>query len=363
MPQLSPLHDLTTHQGAVYVEEEGWQMPAHFGDAMEEYQTALNGCVIFDRSHCGKTETVGPEAGRFLHNLCTNDVMKLEPGTGCAAYLTTGQAKIVACAVIYRPALPEGKESYHLDVGPGMGPKVAGHLGRYLISERLEIVDRTLEWAQVHVAGALARSVLGKAFGDFSALFDNRTETLGDVSCQIRRAEPLGLPGYDLLCPVADAQKLWSTVTAAGARPAGLETYHVLRIEAGTPQYGIDVDETNLPQEVGQIEQTVSFTKGCYIGQETVARIRTYGHVNRYLAGLTVAGDATVPHGAKVYRESQETGVVTSSALSSRLHKVLALAYLRRGHQQAGTTVEIETAGSRRSAEVSDLPFTVPPAP
>jgi folate-binding protein YgfZ len=325
-----------------------------------EYAAALRSAVIFDRSDCGKIEVFGPEAATFLHNLCTNDVIKLQPGTGCAAYLTTGQAKIVALAQIVRPPLPVGKEGYWLDVGTGMGPKVAAHLDRYLISERLEIADRTGDYAQVHVAGPTSADVLAKVFGhalDLPLLLGNRTEKLGDVACQIRRSDPLGLPGYDVLCPLPQAEVLRSVVLEAGARAAGPNTYQVLRVEAGTPQYSLDIDETSLPQEIGQLERTVSFTKGCYIGQETVARIRTYGHVNRALGGLVVAEPYSIPRGAKIVRNGQEVGMVTSSVRSPRVGKIIALGYLRRGHNEIGTAVEIEATEERWTAAVVGLPF------
>jgi aminomethyltransferase len=356
----SLLHGVTARDGAVFTEEAGWRIPEHFGEPAAEYAAACEAAVLFDRSHSGKIEATGPEASRFLHNLCTNDVAKLEPGTGCAAYLTTGQAKIVASALIFRPPLPVGKETYQLDVGPGMGPKVVSHLDRHLISERLELADRTLEYAQVHLAGPVAAGILAQAFGktiDLPAQLTNRAEMLGSIACQVRRNDALGLPGFDIVWPAAAGETVWSALLQAGARPAGMHTYHVLRVEAGTPQYNLDIDETNLPQEVGRIEYTISFTKGCYIGQETVARIRTYGHVNRSLCGLLVAGDTLAPHGAKIIRNGQEVGTIGSSVLSPRLKKVIALAYLRRGHQHAGTCVEIEAAGTRLSAEVTGLPF------
>jgi folate-binding protein YgfZ len=334
-------------------------------DFSGEYAAALQGAVIFDRSDSGKTEAVGPEAASFLHNLSTNDVKNLQPGQGCAGYLTTGQARIVALAQILRPPLPAGKETYWLDVGSGMGPKVAAHLNRYLISERLELADRTEEYAQIHVAGPESTAILGKALGksvELSSQLDNRTEKIGETACTVRRHDRLGLQGYDLLCPADKSELLWSALRRAGAREAGLDTYHTLRVEAGTPEYGLDVDETNLPQEVGRIEETVSFTKGCYIGQETVARIRTYGHVNRALRGLMVADAGVIPPKAKILSKGQEVGSVTSSVHSPRLGKVIALGYLRKGHQEVGTKLEIEATGETWPAEVVGLPFISSPA-
>jgi folate-binding protein YgfZ len=201
------------------------------------------------------------------------------------------------------------------------------------------------------VEGAFRQSL-----GELASLGHVRL-TLGDTEICIRSHEPLALPGYDLVCQRECAATLWTALIQAGARPSGMQVYHTLRIEAGTPWYGIDIDDTSLPQEVGRIDQAVSFTKGCYIGQETIARIRTYGHVNRSLVGLKVEGASPLPSKSKVLREGKEIGHVTSSVWSPSVGAVIALAYVRRGNQDPGTSVEIDIAGAAGSAVVASLPF------
>jgi folate-binding protein YgfZ len=144
---------------------------------------------------------------------------------------------------------------------------------------------------------------------------------------------------------------------AAGVRPAGLETYHTLRVEAGTPLYGVDIDESNLAPEVGRTRQAISYTKGCYLGQEPIVRIRDLGHVNRSLLAVKIAAQEPVPRGTRLFREGKEVGQVTSSVVSPRLGATLALAYLRRGSDNAGTALEVEAGGGRRAAEVVALPL------
>jgi folate-binding protein YgfZ len=143
----------------------------------------------------------------------------------------------------------------------------------------------------------------------------------------------------------------------AGARPAGLEAYNVLRIEAGTPVYGPDIDESRLVMEVGRTAQAISYTKGCYLGQEPVVMARDRGHVNRTLMGLRLREREVVPHGTRLLRDDKEAGQVASSVFSPRLGTAIALAYVRRGHQEPGTIVEVETSAGRRTAEVVSLPF------
>jgi folate-binding protein YgfZ len=359
MPALTPFHLITTTGGAGFTEVDGWTIPHDFGDSNQEYEQACQAAALFDVSHHGKVELAGPEADGFLQNLCTNDVVKLRDGYGCEAFLTTNQAKTVAYLLTYRHQSGTEGTAFWLDAGPGMGDKVAKHLDRYLISEQVVITDRTLEFGQVHLAGPRAREVLERALlGESPPLVElqHTKANVGGTAIFIRGHSPLGLPGYDILVSRDDAAALWQTLFESGAIPAGIETYHALRVEAGTPQYGIDIDETNLPQEVGRVDQSISFTKGCYIGQETIARIRTYGHVNRSLVGLILEGQGTEPSGTKLFRDGKEAGHLTSCVHSPRLKGVIALGYVRRGNQEPGTTLEVQGATSR-AAVVRELPF------
>ncbi len=352
---------MTAKAGAAFGEAEGWLVPLHYGDALSEYRNTVSDVAVFDVSHRGYVEAWGPEAGKFLHNLCTNEVLKLPVGGGCEAFLTTGQAKIAAYVVIYRALLPDTGEMYLLDAGPGMGERVVKHLDRFLISEQVELADRTQEFAQLHVAGPRAPALLeALTSGTLTSLQEYQHVSLpvAGATCQLRRRDMLGLPGYDVIVPKDKAPAVWEALVSAGAKPAGTEAYEVLRIEAGTPVYGQDIDETNLPQEVGRVERTVSFTKGCYIGQETVARIRTYGHVNRSLVGLMFSISTRVASGTKLLRDGKEVGHVTSSAISPRLGTVIGLGYARRGSQEPGTVLQIDGGPADCKAEVASLPFS-----
>lgn len=359
MPEKTPLYDAAIQSGAVFGEDFGWLLPVHYGNGVAEYHAARQRAVLFDISHHGKVEARAADAASFLHNLCTNDVKNLSAGAGCEAFLTTAQAKIAAFVVIYR-SLPEDASAFCLDTGPGMGEKVFQHLDRYHISEQVELSDRTHDLAQMHLAGPQAQEVLERVLEErLPELLELRhtTHALAGVTCQLRRRQPMGLLGYDLLCEKDRAVTVWQALVAGGAQPAGLEAYNALRIEAGTPVYGLDIDDTNLPQEVARVERTISFTKGCYIGQETVARIRTYGHVNRSLTGLKLAGEAAASRGAKLFHADKEVGRITSSVVSPRVGQGIALAYLRRGSHEPGTMLDVEAEGGRRSAEVVALPF------
>jgi folate-binding protein YgfZ len=162
------------------------------------------------------------------------------------------------------------------------------------------------------------------------------------------------LPGYDLVCPADQAASLWQQLTQAGARPAGREACEILRIEAGLPREGADIDENTFAPEVWRIAETISYTKGCYLGQESIVMARDRGQVNRRLVGVQFSA-GPVPHGSLLFAEGKEVGRVTSSVRSPRWGTAIGLAYVRRGYQEPGTSLEVEAAGGRSPAQVIAL--------
>jgi folate-binding protein YgfZ len=362
MAEAAALHDLTAAAGAVFIEEAGWLLPASYGDPGREYESACRHAALFDLSHRGKIEAAGPEAVAFLHNLCTNDVRGLPVGRACETFFTTAKAKVIGHGMIHRLA-PETPGAVLIDTDPGLGPGLYKHLDHYLVSERLGLHDRTRDLAHLHLCGpqveSILKGILGEKFGELSVLQTKQAALPAGGNYQVCRRDPLGLPGFDLIAPAEAAAHLWQQLTEKGVRPAGLTAYHTLRIEAGTPQYGIDLDETRAAYEVGRTQQAISYTKGCYLGQEPIVMARDRGHVNRTLTGLRLAGPTPVPAGARVVRGGQEVGQVTSSVFSPRLQTPIALAYLRRGSWEAGTEVEVALDGECRTAVVATLPFVV----
>jgi folate-binding protein YgfZ len=330
MPEHTPLYESAARAGAVFVDDSGWEVPGHFRGADEEYTAARENAALFDLSHHGKVEVTGADAGSFLHNLCTNDVRNLAAGAGCEVFFTTAKAKVVAHGYLFH----EG-DAFRLDLAPGTAEKVLRHLDHFLISEQVEFADRTRELAQVHLAGPRAQALLPHA----------------PAPRQVRRNDRLGVPGYDVLCPPGEAAPLWQALTGAGATPAGSQAFEALRIEAGTPRYGVDMDDNTFAPEAGRTAQAISYAKGCYLGQEPIVMARDRGQINRTLVGLALP-EGPVPPRTAVYRDGKEVGHVTSSAFSPRSGAGVALAYLRRGSQEAGTAVEVDVEGRRLPAQV-----------
>src|SRR5207248_11719127 len=148
MPQTSPLHDITAQSGAVFAEYAGWSLPAHFGHPDAEYQATLAGAGLFDYSHAAKVELTGPDAPLFLGNLSTNDIKNLPLGGGCEAYFCDPRAKVKFQSWIYHVRLGDGRHALWVETTPGRNAELVQYLDRYLISEQVEIADRTTAFAQ-----------------------------------------------------------------------------------------------------------------------------------------------------------------------------------------------------------------------
>ena len=286
-------------------------------------------------------------------------MLNLPLGAGCEAFFCTAKAKVVAHALIYHVRIAADKDALWLDVAPGQAQPLIQHLDHFLIAERVEMADRTADFAQFHLAGPRAKAVLETALGesipDLERL-QHMERTLGTgTTCNIRRNDPLGLPGYDLVCLQSRGADVQQTLMAAGAGLAGPEVYEVLRVEAGTPVFGADIDENRFVVEVGRTE-AICYTKGCYLGQEPIVMARDRaGHVNRAFRGLKLNASGVV--GAKLLADDgKEVGVVTSAVVSPRLGSI-GLGYVRRGHEQSGTELRFGADAGGGSAVVAELPM------
>jgi folate-binding protein YgfZ len=331
-------------------------MPQDYGDPAAEYRAALTAAAVFDTSAAAKIELAGLDAPKFLHNLCTNDVESLPLGGGCEAYLCDPRAKVQFAIWVYHVRLGDGRHALWVETTPGRGADLAKYLDRYLISEAVEIADVTDRFAQMHLAGPEATKVLSAVCGGAIPPleeFQHMERTIGPSPCSIRRRDRLGVPGFDVVCPVDAAGKVWSALTRAGAIPAGDAAFETLRIETGTPLFGPDIDANRFVMEVARAERAVSYTKGCFLGQEPIIMARDRaGFINRAFLGMKVLTGGPVPHGTKLFHGEQEVGVVTSSVDSPRLGAPVAVGYVRRGHQEEGTVL---SAGSQ-SLEVLGFP-------
>ncbi|HTI51330.1 MAG TPA: glycine cleavage T C-terminal barrel domain-containing protein, partial [Planctomycetaceae bacterium] len=225
--------------------------------------------------------------------------------------------------------------------------KIIAHLSRYQITEDVTFNDRSPELGTLLITGPRAADVATRAFPAAAAMSTSPsvTETSIDSgTLQIRRHDLLRVPGFIVVAAPSVIDDCRGRLVAAGAVPAGRSTFEALRIEAGFPQYGVDITDANLAQEASRTAQAISFTKGCYLGQEPIARIDALGHVNRQLRGLQLAGGPVPAPGSEVLTpglEPRKIGEVTSAAMSYGTDRPVALAYVRRGFEVPGAALEV----------------------
>ena len=326
-----------------------------------DYQAAVTSAALFDVSDAAKLEVAGPDAPLFLHNISTNDIKALPLGGGCEAYFCDARAKALFVAWVYHVRLADGNNAMWVETTPGRGEELRKYLDRYLIAEAVELTDVTDPFAQLHLAGPTAKSVLESALGEpipDLAEFQHMERTFGSTSpASVRRRDRLGQPGYDIVCLADRADGIRRMLTTAGATPAGPDTYETLRVEAGTPIYGVDIDETRFVMEIGNAPRAVSYTKGCFPGQEPIVMARDRaGRVNRAFLGLKLLADGLPKSGSKVVRDGQDVGVVTSATHSPRLGCGLAVGYVHWKSGDPGTRVDIVNGSETIPAEVIGYP-------
>jgi folate-binding protein YgfZ len=281
----------------------------------------------------------GEDRVRFLHGMVTNDIEALQPGQGCHAAMLTTKGKMLADLVVYADA-----DSLLIELDGTLREKIKAVLAKHIIMDDVEVADVSDALPLQGVYGDDAAAVIAATLGiDAAAL--SALPSYGHLragAARVARASELGIPGYHLF-----------GATVAGQTLDGDE-FEERRIEAGSPRYGVDMGEDRLPIEAN-IHDAVSFTKGCYLGQEVIARATNLGHINRKLVGLWLDGDAPAARAAKLSAPARaEAGFVTSSARSRRFERAIALAYVHRTLWDPGTELTLDDG---RRATVTGLPF------
>jgi folate-binding protein YgfZ len=330
-------------------------VPPDYGDAAEEYAAVRSRAGLVDRRDWGVVEVTGRDRATFLHALLSNEVKALAPGHGCAATLLDVHGKVQVVLSVWVL-----DDRILLVTPPGMAPKLLEALDHYLFSEKVSLHDASGETALLLLAGPEARATVGRLAAAMpgEAPWTHVAATLDGIAVRlVSGGGETGEPEVWIVAAAGEAGRVWDALVAAGARPVGLTALESLRLEAGTPRFGQDVDASVLLPEIPSAH-LVSHTKGCYPGQEVVVRIRDRGHVNRHLRGLVLEGDAVPPPGAEVLAEGAEVGKVTSAARSLGLGRPIALAFVRREHAEPGAAVTVRIGERDVPARVSALPFT-----
>ena len=350
----SPLEATYQSLGAQFVSVRGARLPERFIDTADECRAVRSGAGVSDRSDRVHLTASGPDAKAFLHRMLSNDVARLAPGQGCYATLLSVQGHMLAD--LYALQMDD---HLLLETDVSAAARMREWLEKYIIADDVTVEDHSQQMAALGVEGPQAAKLLAAAGAGAlpGAELDHAWVKLGETPVLIARVSETGEEGFRLIFVVEYAQNIWDALAAARAavpwKPVGHAAWNILRTEAGLPWYGADMDERTLPPEAALEARAISYTKGCYVGQEIIERIRSRGHVNRRLAGFHVSGPLPAA-GAKLLRGGQEVGVLTTAVESPTLGRAIALGYLRREHLAAGTTLEVEGAGG---AEVVELPF------
>ncbi len=278
------------------------------------YQALRTTAAVFDLAARGRIVVRGRDRARLLHNLTSNDVKKMAPGSDCYAFLLSPQGRIQADLYLLCFA-----DRFLIDTERELREKAFAHIKRYIIADQVELEDVTNSTACIALEGPNAANVLLAIGAPVPGEYAH--ESWGDRI--VAGLNATGQPGFRIY----GAESI-RELEAAGAVQASSEDIRAVRIENGKPRYGEDISDRSLPQETQQMH-AVSFTKGCYLGQEIVERIRAQGHVNKKLMRLRIEGTDPLPQATKLTHDGADAGEITSSAFSPESGNIAALAYVR----------------------------------
>ena len=353
-----PLNDFHRHLGASFTNFGGSEVVAHYGDWLAEYAAVRESAGLIDLSSRGRLCVLGNDRTSFLNGQVTNNVKDLKAGQGCYAALVTAKGKMQSDLNIYCL-----ENEILLDFEPGLTATVRTRLEKFVIAEDAQVVDVAPHYGLLSAQGpkaaelihhaALGLAVPKEAFSVASASHP----AFGEIYLTNRART--GSQGFDLFVPIGSMAAAAGTLGAVVGRWCGWKALETVRIEAAIPRFGMDMDETNLPPEAGLDSNAISYSKGCYIGQEVIARIRTYGQVAKSLRGLRLPGNLKkLPQrGDKLFKGDKEAGYVTSAVASPTLKANIALAYVRRETAHTGAALTVQATEGEFPVEIVNTPF------
>jgi aminomethyltransferase len=356
----SRLHDHRGKSKATFEEVTDWQMPLHYGDMLGEYRAVREAVGIADLSHRGKIRVTGDDRVKWLQSVISNDLLTLQPGQGRYSSFLTHKGKMLT----YFRCYMEPDAVMLEDVGE-IGDQTYSALRKFLLYGTKAKMENCREsWGLLLVSGPKAVPVMRAAFGaDVGDLqpVNFISAAIGGQTALVIRTEETGERDYEILIPADGLTAAWDRLLEAGAangiKQVGSQAREALRMEAGIAKAGPDLNEQIVPPEANLQDKAFSLSKGCYPGQEVVARMDTYGSVRRQLVGLIVKGTVVPPKGAKLFTGTREVGWVSSATLSPEMKVPIAFGFPLRDFSAAGTILSIEADGARYEATVQPLPF------
>jgi glycine cleavage system T protein len=354
----SSLSEVLVSKGAILSDFFGWTMAESFGDSLKEQTVVRKEAGLIDLSYFGAIRVGGKEGAQFLHGLVTNDVKSLEKGQGMQAAFLTGHGKVKAlCRIL---ALEEG---FLLINDPQTHDRVFKYVFPFSYAGDFKVEDVSDQHRCISVQGPKAGLIMKEVcFEPVPSLAKHGwfSTIIAGHKVLVVRASHTGESGYDIFIPQEGLKDVWEFLLLKGEfhsiSPVGLKALDSLRIEAGKPVYGVDVDENNMMLETG-LSDAVSFNKGCYTGQEAVAMATYRGHVSKRISGIRVDGEHIPGRGDRIFKEEKDIGQITSVTKSEALGAIIALGLLKYGFFDAGTQVQIKSGDYILAAQVVDLPF------
>jgi folate-binding protein YgfZ len=304
------------------------------GQLKWQYDALISGSGFVELQKRCCVRLTGKDRQTFFHNFCTNDIKQLAVGKICEAFVLNSKGKILG----FVHAVAGENELLLLGHGDQASTLMA-HLDKYLIREDVELSDATEEFCSLFVCSADALKGFPGGGSDLPDENQFAEFPMGDVATQVLHLELAGF-GYLLMCRNEDLGSLKSTLVDHGLVECSAEALEVVRVEQKTPWFGIDADDSNLPQELQRDDKAISFNKGCYLGQETVARIDARGRVNQLLVGLKFSAETAPAIGEDLIDEDIPVGRVTSVAHSFAKGSDLGLGFVRRKFKDAGTELQ-----------------------
>jgi aminomethyltransferase len=347
----TPLYERLVSADTRIGEYCGVETAQRFGDPRSEYKTLLTDCGVYDLGWRAKIVLTGSDRVRWTNGMVTNNIRDLAPGRGNYSFVLNAQGRIQGDLYVYNMG-----DHLMVDTEWWQKSKILELFDKFIIMDDVEVTDISNKLSALAVQGPKSLDVLrkvGLAIADEVEPFKVEKMTWNGVGLSVTRMESKVAQTYEIWLAVENIPKLWGALVAAGAKPVGTEALEMFRVAAGVPRYGVDITDKYIPQETEQFH-ALHFSKGCYLGQEIVERVRSRGAVHRHFTGFRLSGPA--PHsGAEAQLEGKKVGEVTS-ALRVPVNgddKTLALGYIRKESGAPGTKVEVE--GSE--GEVQEPPF------
>jgi folate-binding protein YgfZ len=352
-----PLHAFHLAHGAQFVDVNGFEAVANYGDPRSEHRALCETAGAIDLSIRSRLCLAGTDRSRFLHGQVTNDINHLTAGKGCYAALVTAKGRMESDLNVFALA-----DELLLDFEPGLAQLVTQRLEKFIVADDVQVVNVAPHYGLLSVQGpAAADTVRGlQLFPELPAkplsLIKIVEPDLGELL--VMNHPRLGSAGFDLFIPATAlerlAERVIATTECVGGRRCGWQAFEIARVEAGIPRFGVDMDSTNLPQECGIEQRAVSYTKGCYVGQEVLNRLHTMGHVNRELCRLRLPdGLSALPaKGSKLVWQGKEAGHITSAVTSPTHQANVALGYVRREALAAGGELRCQCVGGEFAVRV-----------